>query len=353
MSQGREVLQVITDADRRGAQVFACDLHKVLEGRGRSVRTVALAAAGQSSGLDVPVLGDTRLGFETLRSLRRAIAGASVVVGHGSSTLAACAAAGARVRTPFVYRQISDQLYWANTVARRLRVRAYLRRPDAVVALWPGAAEVLAARFAVPPGRIHSIPNGVPAARFPIPSHAERAQARAEFGLADHAQVVLSIGALVAEKGVDVAIRAVGATDFQLLVVGDGPERASLEQLASETPTKVHFTGAITDPRRAYAAADVVALPSRGGDSMPAVLIEAGLSALPAVATDVGGIRGIVVSGVTGELIEPDNVSALSQALKKVSERPETYGQAARAHCVANFDIEVVATAWERVLDGL
>lgn len=350
------ILQVITDTDRRGAQVFALDLQSALEDRGRIVRTVALQKrVGEGArGLDVSALGHRRLGYRTICTLQRELRVADVVIGHGSSTLAACAIAGVGSPIPFVYRQISDQLFWANTLARRTRVRAYLRRADAVVALWSGAAEVLANDFGVPAGRIHPISNGVPAARFPVPSPRERTDARARLGLVEGTPTVLSIGALVPEKGVDLVIRAVSALRAQLLVVGDGPERMQLEGLASNVaPGKVHFVGSVSDPRLAYAAADVVALASRGGDSVPAVLIEAGLSAVPAVATDVGGIETIVVSGSTGALVEPENVAVLSQALERVAQSPEVYGRAARDHCLANFDIEVVATAWERVVDGL
>lgn len=348
------VLQVVTDTDRRGAQVFASDLHEALRERGRAVRTVALEGRRHMGGLDVPTLGSTRLGATTLRALRSEICRAGVVVGHGSSTLAACAVGGAGTGVPFVYRQVSDQLFWAGTPARRLRVQAYLRRADAVVALWAGAAHVLAERFGVPAGRIRLIPNAVPAERFPVPSTDERAAARTRFPLGSDAPVILSIGALVPEKGVDLAVRAVSDLDAHLLVVGDGPERSRLQQLAGDlAPRKVHFAGSVTDPRQAYAAADVVVLASRGGDSMPAVLIEAGLSQLPAVATPIGGIGEIVLPGRTGELVEPDDVAALRQALGNVAASSGAYGRAARQRCLASFEIDVVAAAWDRLLASL
>lgn len=346
-----EILQVVTDTDRRGGQVFATDLHRALEGRGRTVRTVALQGRRHSGGLDIPVLGVRRRGPATLRSLRREITNAEVVVGHGSATLVACAAAGAGTSTPFVYRQISDQLYWANTRRKQVRVRAYLRRADAVVALWPGAAHVLAHRFDMPSGRIHLIPNGVPADRFPVPSADERRAARAQLGLRSETPVVVCLNALVPEKGTDIAVRVVGQLEVHLLVAGDGPERASLQRLAEEVaPGKVQFLGSMLDPRQAYAAADVVMLCSRGGDSMPAVLIEAGLSELPVVATRVGGTDEIVAGGVTGETAEPEDVPGLIDALQKIFADPCVYGRAARERCMKNFEIGVVAAAWDQVL---
>ncbi len=349
------VLQVITDTDRRGAQVFAADLDEALSRRGRAVRTVALAPGRHRGGLDVPVLGPSRLGPRTLQALRREITGARLVLGHGSSTLAACALAGTGTGIPFVYRQISDSLFWANTVARRLRVRTFLRRADTVVTLWSGAADVLAERFGVDRDRLRVIPNGVPAARFPPIDPRGRDDARRALGLAPDVPTVLYIGALVPEKGVDTAVRAIPwCGRCQLLVVGGGPEREALELLAArEALGLVHFAGPVDQPAAAFAAADVVVLPSRGGDSMPAVLIEAAFSGLPSVATTIGAIPEIIVDGTTGHLVAPDDPQGLAAALRTAIDQVERYGQQARRFCLERFEIDVVASHWEEVLSGL
>ena len=121
------ILQVITDTDRRGAQVFATDLATAMQVRGHEVTTVALAPGKQGSPLDVPHLGTRQRGLSTLRLLRRRMDDADVTIAHGSSTLVACAVAGFP-RRPFVYRQISDSRFWANTLARRIRTAVALRR---------------------------------------------------------------------------------------------------------------------------------------------------------------------------------------------------------------------------------
>lgn len=83
---------------------------------------------------------------------------------------------------------------------------------------------------------------------------------------------------------------------------------------------------------------------------MPAVLIEGGLSGLPAVATPIAGIPEIVIDGVTGKLVPVDDVAALAAALEEVLGASQEYGQAALQHCRARFEMEVVADAWERLL---
>src|SRR5687768_13330261 len=85
-----EVLHVITGTSRRGAETFALDLAVALDKRGRSGRTVALAA-GPHPELDVPTLGRKALGLGTLLALRKEARRANVVIAHGSSAVIACA----------------------------------------------------------------------------------------------------------------------------------------------------------------------------------------------------------------------------------------------------------------------
>jgi glycosyltransferase involved in cell wall biosynthesis len=351
------ILQVVTDTDRRGAQVFAIDLQTALERRGREVRTVALAR-GSAGGMPVAVLGDRRLGAATLIALRRELKGASVAIAHGSATLPACAVATGGTHVPFVYRQISDSRFWARGLLRRIRTGASLRRASYVVALWSGSATTMHTHLGVPFARIRVIPNGVPDDRFrPAGADEHAVQCRA-FQLDPARPVVAFVGALVHEKGADLSIKAVAMTSgVQLLVAGDGPERRHLEGLAARVaPGRVVFAGGLSDPRSAYAAADVVTLPSRGGDSMPAALIEAGLMGLPAVSTPVEAIPEIVTATVTGELVPVDDVRALADAIDAITSRPlraHDLGQAARARCLERFSIGRVAEAWDDLLNEL
>lgn len=338
------ILQVLTDDDRRGAQVFGVDLGRELQARGRRVRTVALAP-GRVGGLDVGVLGPAPLAPATLRALRAEIRRAGVVVAHGSTTLPACAAAGAGTGVPLVYRSIGDPRHWGAGPARRLRVRLYYRRVAHAVALWPGSAQALAGTFGVDPRRISVIPNGVPEDRCAPVDAAGRGAARRALDLPQLARVVVYVGALAPEKEVGTAIRAVaGLPHTHLLVIGDGPERAALAGLAGGA----RLLGA-GDPAQAFAAADVVVLPSRT-EGMPGVLVEAGLRGLPAVATAVGGVAEVVLDGRTGRLVPPGDVAALRAALGEVLPHAAELGAAARAHCRERFTMAVVGEAWDAVL---
>lgn len=341
------ILQVVTDTDRRGAQVFAVDLHHALVDLDVEVETVALAP-GTDAKLDLPTLGPTRRHPRTFTTLRQRARDADVVIAHGSTTLPVSAIALAGTGTPLVYRQISDSLFWADDPRRRLQTTAGLSRAARVVALWSGAAEVLTSHFRVRSTKIDVIPNGVPEQRFSPATSGQRDAARADLGLHPDRATVAYVGALAHEKGVDRAIRAVTGTDAQLLIAGAGPDEGRLRRLATDLDARVVFAGSLTEPLPAYHAADLITLPSRGGDSMPAVLIEAGLCGLPAVTTDVAAIPEIVLHGETGIVVahEDDNVSitALQRALREGL--PEGAGEAAKDHCASRYSIAVVAAQW-------
>jgi glycosyltransferase involved in cell wall biosynthesis len=351
------ILQVVTDTDRRGAQVFACDLHAALEERGHQVSTMALAP-GDVGGLDIPVLGPQRLAASTLRALHGEARRHQVVVAHGSTTLPACALALIGTRAPFVYRQISDSLFWASSLRRRVRVRAGLMRAARVVALWQGSARTLHQSFGVPDAKVRVVANGVPPGRFPLRDPAVIAERRTMFSLRRDAPTAVYAGALVPEKGVDTVLEALAQVpDLQLLIAGDGPERRRLEALAIQNaPGRVVFAGVLDDVASAYVAGDFVVLASRGGDSMPAALIEAGLMGIPAVSTAVEAIPEIVVDGETGFLATSASPKPFGAAMRRMVDDLDgarRMGDAARGHCLERYSIDRVAVAWENVIAEL
>jgi glycosyltransferase involved in cell wall biosynthesis len=353
---GTPTLHVVVSDQRRGAETFAVDLAAELERRGMAAPTVALHASDGAAADRLPVrsLGRTALGPSTLLALRRAARAesAAVVVAHGSRTLPACAAALAGTGMPFVYRNIGDPRVWSDRGLRRWRTRVLLRRARMVAALWPGSAAVLTARHGVPADRIRVIPNGVPAERFPVVADADRRPARARFGLPDDDPVIGCIASLTAEKDVGAAIAAVARlVGVHLLVAGAGPERPRLEARAAvEAPGLVRFVGPVAGSSDVLAAVDAVVLPSRT-EGMPGVLIEAGMSGLPVVATDVGAVAEVVADGETGVLVAPGDVEALAAGLERALADGGSMGRAARARCLDRFEIGVVGTQWIALLE--
>ncbi len=353
------VLHVITDTDRRGAQVFALDLQDALLRLGHDSETVALAPGDQRPALDVesagaePVSPHDDPSAPAANELRRhhgrprlrhadglRHSGHRPPAGPSCTARSATHGSGPRVGP--------GDCEWQRSCDP----------PSQVVALSETDRTDLREHLRFPDSRITVIPNGVPIAGFAPATPEQRVAAKKEFDIQSEAFVLLSISALVPEKGVDVAIRATSAIEeCHLLVVGDGPERTALEQLAADVaPGRVTFTGALSEPLEAYRAADVVLLPSLGGDTMPATLIEAGLCGLPSVSTPIGAIEEIVLDGRTGFIVPPGDEVALVTALETLrsdSDLAAAMGLTARSHCVDTFAIDRVGEQWADTMSAV
>jgi glycosyltransferase involved in cell wall biosynthesis len=143
---------------------------------------------------------------------------------------------------------------------------------------------------------------------------------RHEMRLGDNEKVVLSVGRLSHEKGhinlirAFAHLRAAGETSSRLILVGDGPERKSLEEVSAANGLEqaVIFAGHQDDVKPFYGIADVFVLPSYTEGS-PNVLLEAMAARVPIVATDVGGVSELADNGRSALLVragQPDEIAA-------------------------------------------
>jgi glycosyltransferase involved in cell wall biosynthesis len=336
-------LIVLTTAARRGAEIEGHRLTAELGRRGASATVVALSSAPAGvEPLPVDVLG-RRIGPGALRRLRRLARDHDVVVALGSRTLPACALALIGARVPWVYRSIGDPSAWAGGRARRARTALLMRRASAVVALWEGAAAWLRGNYGV--RRVVVIPNARSSSHFRPASADERERARRErFG--DAGPTVAMVGALTGEKRPELGVRIVAEVPgANLLVAGDGPLRPSLEDLAAALlPGRAQFLGSIEDVRSAYAAADVLVLPS-STEGMPGVVIEALMCGVPVVASRVGAVASIHPAI---RLVEPDAdlddwVASVADAAAAPLPTPD----------MAAFDWVEVGDSWHRLLSSV
>lgn len=198
-------------------------------------------------------------------------------------------------------------------------------------------------------GAIHAIGNGVDVARFTPADPATRARVRAALGTPDDAVVVVMIGRLVAEKGYPELFEAMRGNGAILWVVGERLKSDHASGIATAIEAverdpalgpRVRFLGYRQDVPDLLAAADIFTLPSHR-EGMPRSIIEAMVSGLPVVATDIRGAREEVVTGETGYLVPVRDASALAIALARLAADPGLRGRmgvAGRARALDLYD---------------
>lgn len=344
---------MVTRNQPRGAESAAVALAEALTQRGYETRVVALAPGPGAEVPGVHVLGRRTLGPGTLLRLRGEVAGADVVVAHGSRTLPAVViASGGRVAR-FVYQNIGDPLYWAGRGWRLRWVRFLLARTSMVAALTERSEQVLRDHFAVPAERVRTIRNFRDGRRFTVPTEEERRAARVRWDVSPGDRVVGVIGALSPEKRVDLAVRAATLTPgTTVLVAGEGPRRAALEELAVRHDGRVRLLGSLPDVVGLLHACDALLMTSES-EGVPGVLIEAGLCGVPAVSTDVGYVSDVVEDGVTGRLVGSSSADEIGAALEAVLQDRDRMGAAARSRCLERFELQRVLDEWQCLLGAL
>ena len=186
-----------------------------------------------------------------------------------------------------------------------------------------------ARRLGLARGPIHAIGNGSDPARFrpALPEETARADIRASLGTPRDRPVILMVGRLVAEKGYPELIEAMRDVDAELWVVGErlaSDHAGSIDAAvaaAERDPvlkTRIRLLGYRSDVPDLLRAADIFTLPSHR-EGMPRSIVEAMLTGLPVVATDIRGSREEVVDGQTGLLVPVCDPKTLAAALSRLA----------------------------------
>jgi glycosyltransferase involved in cell wall biosynthesis len=174
--------------------------------------------------------------------------------------------------------------------------------------------------------------------------------------------VWLAVGRLVEAKDYPTLLhafsRVVRAYPSALLLIGGhGPLGGQLESMTEELGLgdRVRFLGVSNDIPRLMNAADAYVM-SSALEGLPMVLLEAAATALPIVATDVGGNREVVLHDESGFLVPPRNPEALAEAMTRLMglppEKRSEMGSRARAYVEAHYALDRVVTQWEAIYAG-
>ena len=202
----------------------------------------------------------------------------------------------------------------------------------------------------IPPDRVRFIANGVAARPF------DHLQARR----GDGARLTIgTVAGLRPEKNVARLIRAFRVVrarrEAQLVIVGDGPDRSTLEALARQLGVDgdVTFAGYQTNPMQWLETFDLFAL-SSDTEQLPISMLEAMACGIPVVATRVGDVPEIMPAVATGALADPEDgafADTLHWAIERRSEWPR-WVEAGYERLESQYRPEAMIAEWQRLFDG-
>ncbi len=217
----------------------------------------------------------------------------------------------------------------------RWRIRWLDRQTDHMVAVSEATAAELVRCHGLRRDRLTVIPNGIPVHEKTTAHDGLRRRVRAEFDLSENALVLGSVGRLAPIKGYDRLIAMFSdvrqrlqqmadpvRADVYLLLVGDGPERSALQQLAVDhgVQDRIRFAGHREDARELLSAMDLFLLPSRG-EGLSLALLEAMAAGVPVLVADAGDSRRVIADGAAGILL-PDSTQSWPRVIaEQLAER--------------------------------
>lgn len=233
------------------------------------------------------------------------------------------------------------------TRAQRAALVACTRRADAVVANAEAIRKMLRDEEGIPAERITLIPNGIDLVRF---DRLMRAPLQAPLPDTQGAPVVVHVANLAHPvKRQEDLLRALVKVNgrgraLHAFLVGDGPRRQALEQLAGELgiPGRAHFLGHRTDVPAILARANLGVLCS-SHEGLSNSVIEGMAARLPMVVTGVGGNPELVAQGERGLVVPAFDPEALARALQSVLEGPSrarVFGENARAFVARELTLQ-------------
>ena len=340
--------------DVGGPATHGPDFSRFLESRGHRVHVVTMGDGEPTERpCEVEVVSrrlpfPLRYGAVALRGVRAA---RRADVLYASATYAAAAVAAAISRRALVVKLVSDPAYeraqryglFSGTLeafqqagSRPVRALKALRtaslRRAATIVVPSAYLARIATGWGLAPQRIQVLTNPAPPPREVEPE-----------ALDDGTFVF--VGRLTRQKALGTAIEAIARVpDARLVLVGDGPERAGLERLASASAAseRIRFVGTRSrDEALGTVAGAYAALLSSDWENLPHSAVEALSVGVPVVSTAVGGVPEVVRDGENGLLVPPGRPDELAAAIRRLLEEP---GLRDRLAAAAKPSVEAISS---------
>lgn len=318
-----------------------------MRGRGHDMHLICPASArifaeATKRGIPVTALPIEKKRMRGLLALRSWLAEhrVDVINTHSSTdswlTALACATLGHPppiVRTRHISAPVPD-----NAATRWL----YTRATHSIVTTGEALKAQLVRDNGFSAERIVSIPTGIDLTRFcPAASLEARRAIRSSLGLPVDARIIGIVATLRSWKGHRYLVEAFASLDVpdtHLLIVGDGPQRAALDELVTTKGigSRVTFAGNQADVVPWLQAIDVFSLPSYANEGVPQAILQAFACALPVVTTAAGAIGEVARDGDTALVVGMEDAAALANGIRRLLDDPAlAAGLAQRAHALA------------------
>jgi glycosyltransferase involved in cell wall biosynthesis len=245
-----------------------------------------------------------------------------------------------------------------------LHVERFLgRRTDAIIAISAEVKSAILKTYGIArEDQVRLVHLGFDLDRLLAIDVPERRRARAALNIPNDCITVTTVGRLTAIKHqtlfLDLAARLVRArNEYRFLIAGDGELKPALEAEAARRQVEpyVRFLGWRSDLETIYGASDIFVLTSRS-EGTPVALIEAMAAGVPAVSTDVGGVRDVICSDELGTLVPSDDPGELTSAVERLigdAERRRTIARAARSSVRAKFTLSRLVADVAQVYEEL
>lgn len=344
------IAHVIPTLNFGGAESFLVDLANHLQAA-FDVHVVALTdvvplAKRLAAGVELHVLGSKMFALRdvlnvarTALRLRRYLQSRSIDIMHTHLFPAdVVGRLAAPVSMPIVSTLHGPETWRTGTDFRSRRKTAIERisgqvRAVKFIAVSEATADIARQRLGVGKHSIRTIYNGIPLpSRVIVPG--------------EKANAIIQVGRMYPEKGHQTSLRAFAilsehVSGCRLVLVGDGPERASLERLARELGIgdRVNFLGAVDDVSSVLAQSDIFWMPSRF-EGLSIACLEAMGHGLVVIGSNIPGLRATIADGLNGCLVPTGSATALAAVTQELlfdPERRRQLGTAARVTVVANF----------------
>ena len=204
---------------------------------------------------------------------------------------------------------------------------------SSVIAIADFTRTYLIDTYKIPPELVKLIYLGTDTRRFRHSKSARR-EAEKRYPLPTHSSPVLgSIGSLEPRKGHLILFEAIeklittALPAIHLMLVGDGPDEEMLKEKVQNSPLRDHisFFPFTSEPNHVFERLDITVLPSLYKEGLPNVLLESLAMGVPVIASNIGGVREVVIHGETGYRVKPGNSTELANTIINIWNDQEKY----------------------------